>query len=171
MRNFAHELLRNVAGWSLLPHRFRIPLLRSSKYVIGHDVLLYGGGKFAGDALLTIEDDVFINTTCYFDLQAPITIHSGARVGNHVQFITSSHVLGSSGRRAAAGISAPIRVGRGVWVGAGATVLPGVELANGSVIAAGAVVVQSTEPNTLYGGVPAKRIRELSADGALEDLQ
>jgi acetyltransferase-like isoleucine patch superfamily enzyme len=40
-------------------------------------------------------------------------------------------------------------------------VLPGVTVAAGCVTAAGAVVAADTEPDGLYAGVPATRIRDL----------
>lgn len=45
-----------------------------------------------------------------------------------------------------------------VWVAANAIILPGVTLSKGTVIAAGSVVTNSTEPYTVYAGVPAKPI-------------
>ena len=55
----------------------------------------------------------------------------------------------------------PVSIGDGVWIGAGATVLAGVSIGDGCVIAAGAVVATDCEPNGLYGGIPARRIRDL----------
>lgn len=52
-------------------------------------------------------------------------------------------------------------VGDGCWIGANATILPGVTVAPGCVIAAGAVVTKDTEPDGLYAGVPARRVRDL----------
>ena len=42
-----------------------------------------------------------------------------------------------------------------------AIILPGVTIAEGCVIAAGAVVNKSTEPDGLYAGVPARRVKDL----------
>lgn len=55
----------------------------------------------------------------------------------------------------------PIAVGDGVWIGARSVILPGATIGDGAVIAAGAVVTGNVEPNALYGGVPAKRIKDL----------
>ena len=40
--------------------------------------------------------------------------------------------------------------------------MPGVTISKGCVIGAGALVKESTEPNGLYVGCPAKRVKELS---------
>lgn len=38
--------------------------------------------------------------------------------------------------------------------------MPGVEIAKGCIIGAGAVVTKNTKPYGIYGGVPAKRMKE-----------
>lgn len=42
-----------------------------------------------------------------------------------------------------------------------AMLLPGVTVGKGCVVAAGAVVAADCAPNGLYGGVPARRIKDL----------
>jgi acetyltransferase-like isoleucine patch superfamily enzyme len=44
-------------------------------------------------------------------------------------------------------------------VGSNAILMPGVTLAQGSVIGAGALVARSTEPWTVYTGVPARPVK------------
>lgn len=56
----------------------------------------------------------------------------------------------------------PVKIEEDVWIGAGAIILPGVCLRRGSVIAAGSVVTNSTDPNTLYAGVPARPVKTRS---------
>lgn len=48
-----------------------------------------------------------------------------------------------------------------VWLGCGVKVMSGVTIGKGSVIAAGAVVTKDIPPYTLYGGVPAKKIKDI----------
>jgi len=47
-----------------------------------------------------------------------------------------------------------------VWIGSNAVITSGVLLAKGSVVGAGAVVTKSTEPYSIVGGVPARKIGE-----------
>ena len=46
------------------------------------------------------------------------------------------------------------------WIGANVTILKGVTIGEGAVVAAGAVVTSDVAPYTVYGGVPAKKIRD-----------
>lgn len=59
-------------------------------------------------------------------------------------------------------VDQPIVIGDNVWIGANVTVCAGVTIAPNTIIAAGAVVNKSLiEENCIYGGVPAKKIKEL----------
>lgn len=53
----------------------------------------------------------------------------------------------------------PIIIEEDVWIGANVAILSGVKIGRGAVIAAGAVVNQDVEPYSVYGGVPAKKIK------------
>ena len=50
-------------------------------------------------------------------------------------------------------------IGRDCWIGARSTIMCGVNIGDGSIIAAGAVVTKDVEPYSIYGGVPAKKIK------------
>ncbi len=76
-------------------------------------------------------------------------------------FCTTTHKMGTSERRAKEVIEKSIVIGSGTWIGARATIIPGVYVGNGCVIAAGAIVSKDCEPNGLYAGVPARRIKNL----------
>jgi galactoside O-acetyltransferase len=47
-----------------------------------------------------------------------------------------------------------------VWIGANSVITSGVILSKGTVVGAGAVVTRSTEPYSIVGGVPARKISE-----------
>lgn len=119
------------------------------------------GSTFTGPHV-TVGRGSYINTGCLFDTSAPIRIGRGVQVGMGVMLITSTHELGSSDGRAGALTAAPISIGDGAWIGARATILPGVTVGPGCVVAAGAVVTRDCDANHLYGGVPARAIRELA---------
>lgn len=55
-------------------------------------------------------------------------------------------------------------VGEKVWIGGNVTILPGITIGNNVIIAAGAVVTKDVPDNTLVGGVPAKKIKDIEND-------
>lgn len=146
-------------------NRFRTQVLRLAGIRIGKGSIVFGmptivGGREAA-LPLKIGENCLLSVQCYFDLAAPVSIDSGANIGPQVMFITGTHLIGEATHRMGELVSAPIRIGEGVWIGARATLLPGVNIGPGAVIAAGALVNRDVLPNTVVAGVPAKTIRDL----------
>lgn len=79
----------------------------------------------------------------------------------NVTFMNSDHDLADSERRAGKYRPKPIIVGDGCWIGANSLIMPGVTIGSGVVIAAGSVVTKDCEKDCLYGGIPARKIKEL----------
>lgn len=52
-----------------------------------------------------------------------------------------------------------VKIGNDVWIGSDVTILGGISIGDGAIVAAGAVVTKDIEPYSIYGGVPAKKIR------------
>ncbi|MFM5662154.1 CatB-related O-acetyltransferase [Aeromonas veronii] len=53
----------------------------------------------------------------------------------------------------------PTTIGNDVWIGANVIILDGCSIGNGSIIAAGSVVTKSVPDFEIWGGVPAKKIK------------
>lgn len=51
-------------------------------------------------------------------------------------------------------------IGDDVWIGEGAIIIAGVSIGNGSVIAAGAVVTKNVPPCEIWGGNPARKLKD-----------
>ncbi|MEY4984661.1 MAG: hypothetical protein RIR62_2927 [Pseudomonadota bacterium] len=67
-----------------------------------------------------------------------------------------------------------VRIGNDVWIGANATIMSGIRIGNGAVIAANSTVVKDVGPYEVWGGNPARRIRQRFPDeviAALEELK
>ncbi|KLL12801.1 MULTISPECIES: DapH/DapD/GlmU-related protein [Protofrankia] len=61
-------------------------------------------------------------------------------------------------------VKSPVRIGSDVWIGTKVTVLRGTRVGPGSVIAAGAVVNADIAPMSVAVGVPARVVRNRTAD-------
>ena len=84
-----------------------------------------------------------------------IVINSGAKIGQNCRIQTCVNIGATYGAK-----SAPV-IGNNVYIGPGAKIIGEVTIADGVCIGAGAVVTKSiTEPNTTWGGVPAKKISD-----------
>jgi chloramphenicol O-acetyltransferase type B len=59
------------------------------------------------------------------------------------------------------GVQAPPTViGNDVWIGYGCVVMSGVSIGDGAIIAAGSVVTKDVDPYCIYGGVPARKLKD-----------
>lgn len=67
------------------------------------------------------------------------------------------------------GLNSTIVIEDDVWVGYNTTILSGVKIGRGSIIAAGSVVVKDVASYSIYGGVPANKIK--NRFNSAEELQ
>lgn len=150
--------LSGIAAWPIWTSRMRRVLLNIGGVRVGRSGVLRDQ-QFASGHRVVIGDDTFINIGCLFDSAAQITIGHDVHVGPGAAFLTSAHDIGPTSRRAGENRPRAITVHDGVWIGARAVIMPGVTIGRGSVIAAGAIVTRDTEPDAIYAGVPARRVR------------
>jgi maltose O-acetyltransferase len=155
-----HWVVNVAAASPVLDRRTRARILSRAGVGVGQ-ALVESGCFFFGDRV-TIGDWSWINHRCYFDSRDQITIGTQCSLGMEVMLCTSTHLHGDATKRAGTYTSSPIQVGDGTWIGTRAVILPGVSVGAGCVVAAGAVVAEDAEPNGLYAGIPARRIRDLS---------
>lgn len=150
-----------VQGSSLTPKLVRWALLRargvrSSTYQISQGCWFGGGDVEVGSG-------TYVNFGVVFDNLGAIRIGARCDIGMRTMLITSTHAVGPSSRRAGPLHGEPIVIEDGCWIGAGAVILPGVTVGAGCIVASGAVVTRDCEPDGLYAGTPAKRLRDLDA--------
>ena len=122
-----------------------------------HPLCFFGFGK----GRIIMDKHSFCNSKCFFDLSDDIIIGKNVAVGMNVTFLNSTHKLGDSNRRAKETIGLPIIIEDGCWIGANVVIMPGVTIKKGCVIGATALVTKDTEPNGLYVGKPAHKIKDL----------
>lgn len=90
------------------------------------------------------------------DIADGCIINTGATVDHDCRISSFVHV--SPGVNIAGGVS----IKEYSWLGIGSTVIECLTLAQNTQVGAGAVVITSTQANSLYLGVPAKKVRSLT---------
>jgi len=146
----------------------RVALNPSGKGVLR----IYKGGKFTIDGVvriardvkvyiagdLHISSDTYINPNSLIFCRTKITIGSGCAISWNCEIVDDDmhEIISLKGFNKAA----PIIIGNRVWIGSNCKILKGVTIGDNSIIAAGSIVTKNVPPNTLYGGVPAKLIKE-----------
>ena len=149
-----------LAASALVPIPLRMRILATRGHRFAAQARIRSGTLVTGRAL-RLGRDTFVNGGCLIDAHGRVEIGDEVRLAHRVQVLTEDHEAGPPSRRAGELVTRPVRIGSGAWIGAGAIVLPGTEVGEGCVLAAGAVASGVLEPHALYGGVPAKKIREL----------
>lgn len=108
---------------------------------LGHRVSIAGYLHIWGHGGVTIGDDVLI--------------------ASHVAISSITHDP-SSNPFNLCNVGREVRIGNNVWIGSHAFIGAGVTVGAGSIVGAGAVVLKDVEPRTVVGGVPARKLRDLS---------
>lgn len=142
------KLAKFGAGSSLRPHCY---LVRTDRIEIGARVVIRPQTIIMANeiARIVIGDDVLIGSGVHF------------YAANH-SFARTDITIAEQGHE----LAEDIVVENDVWIGAGAIILPGVRIGRHSVVAGGSVVTRSVPPYSVYGGVPARRLRDIPSNPA-----
>lgn len=133
----------------------RNKFLRKIGFTIGLDVIIDKNISFYDPKTIVLGNRILIRENCYLDHD--ITILDNVTISKDVIILTAGH-----NPETMQYLMLPVKICNNVWIGARATILPGVTIGENSCIAAGSVVTKNVEPNILVGGVPARKIKELT---------
>lgn len=134
-------------------------LMHFAGFKVGSGTRIVGPIECTGK--LSIGDNCWIGKELKIHGNGVVQIGDNCDIAPEVTFLTGGHQIGSNVRRAGVGESYTIKVGNGTWIGGRVTVLGDTVINDGSVIASCACVIRDIPSNTLVGGVPARKIREL----------
>ncbi|WP_145838893.1 acyltransferase [Shewanella algae] len=137
--------------------------LRLTGVKIGKGFLIYGGWKIYNNQRLEIGENVFINDNFWCNAKGNVTIQDGVLIGPNVVIHSSNHNFADQHKhiRKQGHTDKPVLIRSNVWLGAGVIILPGVEICERVVVAAGSVVTKNIDVSGVYGGVPAKFIKNI----------
>jgi acetyltransferase-like isoleucine patch superfamily enzyme len=133
------------------PHQLEI----GSGCILEPDIYFKFDGYWQPGPSIRIGDRVFIGCGVEFNVDDS-GIGSGCVLADHNHGTAG---VGSRMRDQPAEI-APIHIGRDVIVGVNSVILKGIEIGDGAVVAAGSVVTRSIPTNEIWGGNPARKIRD-----------
>ncbi|NRH21497.1 acyltransferase [Candidatus Gracilibacteria bacterium] len=141
---------------------FLIQIFTGSK--IGRSTRIRKGQYITNIRKLFIGGNCFINRGNIFDNSEIISIGDNCSIGYSNTFITTSHYkkedIENIKNLDKTFFSSPITIGNNVWITTNCTILPGANIGDNCIIAAGSVVRGTLESNFIYGGIPAKKIKE-----------
>ena len=111
---------------------------------------------------LVLGNNCHIGKNCFFDLREKVIIGDNVVVSMRVSFITHMDMSKSKLTLIYPNVSKPIKIKDNAYFGLNSTILMGVEVGKNSFITAGAVVVTNVAANTMVGGIPAKKIKDIT---------
>lgn len=87
-----------------------------------------------------------------------VVIHARAKIGNHCLIGQGITIGGRNGLN-----EVPV-IEDNVYIGAGARILGNITIGHDSIIAPNAVITKNVEPYSVMGGVPAKKMNEITKE-------
>jgi acetyltransferase-like isoleucine patch superfamily enzyme len=142
-------------------HRVRVWALRRFGARISATAIVYGRFQVRAARHLRIGDRANIGEGSILDARGGLEIGADTNLSSQVHIWTAQHDWNSSDFGYVRG---RVSIGARCWLGPRVTVLPGTTIGDGVVVAAGAVVRGELAPFGLYGGVPARRLADRTAE-------
>ncbi len=135
----------------------------------GRNFKIASGATINRPDRLTIGNNVYFAQNIWINATGNITFGNNISVGPMCVFASSNHVLENGKVSSSKNIVEPITINSGVWIASHVVITSGVTIGQNSIIAAGAVVSNDVPPGCLYGGVPAKKIKDIEYKNAILD--
>lgn len=131
--------------------------------IIKNSYIYPGAYIFADENATLILDTATVGRYTHIIAKQSIIINRGVAIAEMVVIRDQDHAINVEDK--ASGFSsyniAPIIIGENTWIASKATILKGVTIGNNSIIAASAVVNKSVPSNQIWGGVPARFVKNL----------
>jgi maltose O-acetyltransferase len=164
----AHELMERFNATRASEAELRDRLLRELLGEVGDGVVVRPPFWIDYGTNIAIGARTFVNYDCVMLDVAPIRIGAACQLATRVQLLTATHPIDPEARRLGWEAAEPITIGDNVWLGGGAIVCPGVSIGDDTVVGAGAVVTRDLPAGVLSAGVPARVLREIGPEDAVE---
>ena len=136
---------------------------------VGENCYLAPNATIVGDVVMGNDCSIWFNAVIRGDVNAirignKVNIQDGAVI--HCTYQKTQAVIGDNVSIGHNAIVHGCKVYDNVLIGMGAIVMDNAEIGSYSIIAAGAVVLEGTkvEPNSIYAGVPAKKVKTISQE-------
>ncbi|BBB90122.1 MAG TPA: acyltransferase [Methylomusa anaerophila] len=165
MPNGVNRFIWNwIEGWrGICWIGLRYCILKASSAHCGNNVFVGPFVEINNWHNLKTGNNVSIHSHCVIEASGGVEIGNDVSIAHACSILSENHSWGNP--------DIPIKyndkilekviICDDVWVGCGCRILAGVNIGKRSIIAAGAVVTKNVEGNVIYGGVPAKKIKQI----------
>ena len=142
----------------------------------GKDCFFADNATIIGDVVIGDFCSIWFNTVIRGDVNK-------IRIGNNVN-IQDGSVVHATYKKASTSIGNHVSIGHNsiihgciiedyVLIGMGSVVMDHSKISSNTIIAAGSVITEDTviEPNSVYGGVPAKKIKDIEQSKSKKEIE
>jgi len=136
---------------------------------IGNNCFIAPNATVVGDVVMGDDCSVWFNAVVRGDVNSirmgnKVNVQDGAVI--HCTYEKTKAIIGNNVSIGHNAIVHGCTIDDNVLVGMGAIVMDNCKVGSNSIIAAGAVVLENTiiEPGTIYAGVPAKKVKDISQE-------
>ena len=136
---------------------------------MGNECFIAPNATIVGDVVMGDECSVWFNAVVRGDVNSirmgnKVNVQDGAVI--HCTYQKTKAIIGNNVSIGHNAIVHGCVIDDNVLIGMGAIVMDNVRVGSNSIIAAGAVVLENTivEPGSIYAGVPAKKVKEISEE-------
>jgi maltose O-acetyltransferase len=149
-------------------HENAVVSVRKNQHYDIHPSVRWGfDTKLYGDGYISVGENTYFGRDCHILSNTPTTkiiIGKHCAISHNVNIRTETHkkVFQFSDERYSPPAGADIIIGDYVWIGANVFIKGGVTIGENSIIGANSVVTGDIPANTIYGGLPARFIRDKS---------
>jgi acetyltransferase-like isoleucine patch superfamily enzyme len=142
-----------------------VQFLRHPKNIhLSNNIIIKEGSKLCStnkDAIIKIGENTTIGYYSMLFSSLSIDIGDNCLIAPFAYFVDANHGIKGNKLINQQDLEAkPIKIHNDVWIGANVTVIGGIEIGEGSVIASQSLVNKNIPPYSVYGGIPAKFIKD-----------
>lgn len=153
---FILVLILNIS-YQLFPNPLRNYYLRLFGIIVKEKSSLHRNCKFFHVGKMKIGKNSVINWGCYLDNRRGIYIGNNVGIAHNTKIYTLGHDVNDPQFRSKGN---PVYIEDNVFIFSNSIIMPGVRIGEGAIVLAGSVITKDVEPWTIWGGNPAKKIRE-----------
>ncbi len=153
--NFKNYLLQPFF-MSIPSRRFRLWVMKKYHVKIGEGTVVLRNVKFWSGYNIVIGKGCVINQNTLLDGRGGRIV-----IGDNVD-IAQESIIWTMGHdpHTHEAITGDVTIGDYCWIGCRAMIMPGITIGSSTICAANAVVTKDAESNSIYAGIPAKKIAD-----------
>ena len=126
------------------------------------EVTVWFSPDTGAEPVLELKERAFVGRNTYLGVYQPISIGANTIIGAYCYLISGNHRYDRRDIpiRDQGFTGAAIVIEHDVWIGTHVVVLPGITIGEGAIVAAGSIVSKNIPAYEIWGGVPAKFLKQ-----------